>query len=86
MRKLLGLLVIVVLVAIVLLYMGFWRADVTGGSLPQVKAEGGSLPSVDVDSKEVVVGTEQREIDVPTVTTEKETINVPVVDVQEKGE
>jgi hypothetical protein len=86
MRKLLALVIIVILVALVLLYMGFWRADFIGGSLPQVTAEGGSLPSVDVDSKEVVVGTEQREIDVPTVTTEKETINVPVVDVKEVNE
>ena len=86
MRKLMAVILIIVLIAIVLLYMGFWRADVTGGSLPEVSAEGGSLPSVDVDSKEVVVGTEQREIDVPTVQTEKETITVPTVGVQEKDE
>jgi hypothetical protein len=86
MRKLLGLIIIVVLVALVLLYMGFWRADFTGGSLPQVSAEGGSLPSVDVQSKEVVVGTEQKQIEVPTMSTETETINVPVVEVKERGE
>jgi hypothetical protein len=86
MRKLLGLIIIIVLIALVLLYMGFWRADFSGGSLPQVTAEGGSLPSVDVDSKEVVVGTQEKQIEVPTVKTETETINVPVVEVKEKGE
>jgi hypothetical protein len=86
MRTLLGLIIIVILIALVLLYLGFWRADVTGGSLPQVTAEGGSLPSVDVQSKEVVVGTEAKQIEVPTVKTETETINVPVVKVEEKAE
>jgi hypothetical protein len=86
MRKLLGLIIIIVLIALVALYMGFWRADFTGGSLPQVTAEGGSLPSVDVESKEMVVGTEQKQIEVPTVSTETETINVPVVEMRERGE
>jgi hypothetical protein len=86
MRTLLGLLILLLIVALVLLYTGFWRADVSGGSLPKVTAEGGSLPSVDVDTKEVVVGTEQKQIDVPKVKTEKETITVPVVNVKEAGE
>jgi hypothetical protein len=86
MRTLLGLLILLLIVALVLLYTGFWRADVSGGSLPRVSAEGGSLPSVDVDTKEVVVGTEQKQIDVPKVKTEKETITVPVVNVKEAGE
>ncbi len=46
---------------------GFWSADVKSGDLPEVSVDGGKLPAVDVDSKEVVVGTEKKEIDVPVV-------------------
>lgn len=46
---------------------GFWSADVKEGVMPKVAVEGGQLPAVDVDSKEVVVGTEKKEIDVPVV-------------------
>ncbi len=38
---------------------------------------------VDLKSKEVVVGTTEKMIDVPKVKTEKETINVPVVGVKD---
>jgi hypothetical protein len=85
MRKLLALLVILVLIAAILFYTGFLRADVQGGSLPSVeggslpKVEGGSLPSVDVDAKEVVVGTKEESVDVPVVTTEERKVDVPVV-------
>lgn len=46
---------------------GFWSADVKEGAMPEVSVDGGKLPNVDVDSKEVVVGTEKKEIDVPVV-------------------
>lgn len=46
---------------------GFWSADVKEGEMPEVSVDGGKLPAVDVDSKEVVVGTEKKEIDVPVV-------------------
>jgi hypothetical protein len=46
---------------------GFWSADVKEGAMPEVSVDGGKLPAVDVDSKEVVVGTEKKEIDVPVV-------------------
>ncbi len=61
--------VLIVAVAIVglLFATGFWKADMTGGDVPEVSVKGGELPSVDVDSKEVVVGTKKEEIDVPTV-------------------
>ncbi|WP_268873886.1 MULTISPECIES: hypothetical protein [unclassified Sphingobium] len=35
--------------------------------MPEVSVKGGEVPKVDVDSKEVVVGTKKEEIDVPTV-------------------
>jgi len=53
---------------------GFWTADVKEGEIPKVSVDGGKLPAVDVDSKEVVVGTETKEVE------------VPVVDVKDNGE
>ena len=49
-------------------------------------AKGGSLPKVDLDSKEVVVGTTEKTVEVPKVKTEKETISVPAVGVKDNGE
>jgi hypothetical protein len=57
----------VVAIVAILFATGFWTADVREGSLPEVSIKGGSLPKVDVDSKEVVVGTKRTEVDVPTV-------------------
>ncbi|MEO5597154.1 MAG: hypothetical protein ABIQ66_00900 [Novosphingobium sp.] len=78
------LLAIVAIIAI-LFATGFWKADVNGGSMPDVKvsAKGGSLPSVDMQSKEVVVGSKDATIDVPKVTTEKTTVQVPVLGVKD---
>jgi len=79
-----GIVGILVLIVVVLFGSGFWSADVTKeGSLPEVSVDGGSIPKVDLDSKEVVVGTKKTEIDVPKVKTEKETIDVPVVGVKD---
>jgi hypothetical protein len=87
-RTVLGLLVVIVLIAIVLFATGFWSADVKEGALPDVdvSAEGGKMPGVDVDSKELVVGTTETNIEVPKVTTETEKVNVPVVGVKDNGE
>ncbi len=86
-RTILGLLVVVVLIAIVLFATGFWSADVKEGELPNVdvSAEGGKLPDVNVDSKELVVGTTEAEIEVPKVETETQTVDVPVVGVKDNG-
>jgi hypothetical protein len=51
----------------VLFATGFWSADVKEGDMPEFSVKGGALPKVDVDSKEVVVGTKKEEIEVPTV-------------------
>ena len=79
--------VLVVLIAIIglLFATGFWKANVQGGSLPDVKvsAQGGSLPDVDVKSKKVVVGTKETTVDVPKVETKKAKIDVPVVGVKD---
>lgn len=79
--------IVVLALAIVglLFATGFWSADVKGGALPEVKmsAEGGKLPSVDLDSKEVVVGTTKQTVTVPKVETQKTTIDVPTVGVKD---
>ncbi|MGK2911903.1 MAG: hypothetical protein ACSLE1_19200 [Sphingobium sp.] len=65
-----AILVIVALAIIGFLFAtGFWSADVKEGALPDVdvSAEGGKLPGVDLDSKEVVVGTKKTEVEVPVV-------------------
>ena len=78
-------LVIVAIVAL-LFATGFWSADVKEGALPDVKvsADGGKLPDVNLDSKELVVGTKKTEIEVPKVKTETEEIDVPVVGVKDE--
>ncbi|MFW2828604.1 hypothetical protein [Sphingomonas sp. ID0503] len=78
--------VLAAIIAAILFATGFWSADVKEGALPDVKVSGGELPKVDVDSKEVVVGTTSTTVDVPKVTTEKESISVPVVGVKDNGE
>lgn len=61
--------VIAAVIVALLFASGFWTADVKEGALPDVdvSAKGGEMPAVDVDSKEVVVGTKKETIDVPTV-------------------
>ncbi|WP_245409661.1 hypothetical protein [Allosphingosinicella vermicomposti] len=89
MRKVLVLLAIVVIVAIVLFATGFWKVDQTKeGALPDVNisAEGGQLPAFDVDSKEVVVGTTETNVEVPKIETKTETVEVPTVGVKDNGE
>jgi len=82
-----GLIIALAAIIIALLFLtGFWSADVKkSGSLPDVhvSAQGGSLPEVDVHSKEVVVGTKPTKVTVPKVETTKTTINVPVVGVKD---
>lgn len=60
-------LILVLAVVGILFATGFWKADVSGGDVPEVSVKGGELPKVDVDSKAVVVGTKKETIDVPTV-------------------
>jgi hypothetical protein len=86
-----GRTVIIVIVAIaaivgVLFATGFWSADVKEGALPEVSVKGGTMPNVDLDSKQVVVGTSKTEVEVPKVKTETETVEVPTVGVKDNGE
>lgn len=80
------LLLLAVVVIVVLFATGFFSATVTKqGEMPNVsvKADAGALPVVDVDSKQIVVGTKPTAVDVPTVETKKVTVDVPVVGVKD---
>ena len=82
----LGMILLLAVVVIAILFAtGFFSAKVTEGKMPKVsvKADAGALPDVDLDSKQVVVGTKQATVEVPTVDTKKETIDVPVVGVKD---
>ncbi|WP_332812847.1 hypothetical protein [Sphingomonas sp.] len=88
-RKVLAVLAVIILVVIVLFATGFWSINQTReGELPDVdvSAEGGQLPGFDADSKEVVVGTTETEVEVPKVETETTTVDVPVIGVKDSGE
>ena len=63
-----GIIIVLIHAVVGILFAtGFWKADVTGGDMPEVTVQGGALPKVDVDSKEVVVGTKTEEVEVPVV-------------------
>ena len=66
-RTLAIVLILVLAIVGILFATGFWKADVSGGDMPEVSVKGGEVPKVDVDSKEVVVGTKKEEVEVPTV-------------------
>ena len=77
-RFLLGLLALAVLILIILVWTGFLSLEQTRQArLPSVdfNVQGGQMPAVDVDAKEVTIGT--REAEVP------QSVDVPVVNVQD---
>jgi beta-lactam-binding protein with PASTA domain len=82
----LSLAAVAVVIVGVLFATGFWSAEVTEeGEMPDVdvSASAGKLPEVDLDSKEVVVGTKETTVEVPKVKTEEEKIDVPVIGVKD---
>ncbi len=80
------ILVVIAVVVGLLFATGFWSADVKKGALPEVSVKGGDLPKVDLDSKEVVVGSSKTKVEVPKVETETKTVDVPTVGVKDNGE
>lgn len=66
-RTLIILLAILAILAAIGFATGFFSADSSGGSLPEVSVKGGALPDVDVDSKSIDVTTEKQTIEVPTL-------------------
>ena len=77
-RFLLGLLALAVLILIILVWTGFLSLEQTRQArLPSVdfNVQGGQMPAVDVDAKEVTIGTQDTNV--------QQSIDVPVVDVQD---
>ena len=88
-RFILTILVLVVLAMIVAVATGF--VDLTSsGQLraPKVNvtAQGGEVPKLDVDTKEVVVGTTEKTVGVPKIGIEQSKINVPTIGVQDNDD
>ncbi len=85
-RTILIVLILVVLAAIAAYALGLFSVDQTKeGALPtvEVNAEGGQLPSFDVDAADINVDTKDTTVEVPTVevNTKKTTVEVPTVSV-----
>ena len=79
MRALLVLIGLAALVVAGLMATGMMTLQTTPGSLPSLHLDGGKAPAVKANVATISVGTENRSIDVPTVTTTSKTITVPTV-------
>lgn len=77
MRFLLALVGLAALAVVALVSLGMLKIDTKAGSLPSVSMTGGKAPSVDAKMATVEFGTENKSIDVPTVTTTTKTVAVP---------
>ncbi|WP_296611648.1 hypothetical protein [Sphingomonas sp.] len=85
MRFLLALVGIAALILIALLAFGMISINGRPGSLPTVKLEGGQAPEVNANMATVNFGTENKTVEVPTVTTTSKTIKVPTIHVDKPG-
>jgi hypothetical protein len=84
-RFILTILVLVVLAAIVGVATGFVDLNSSGqlrAPKVNVTAQGGEVPRIDVDTKEIVVGTKETDVRVPTIGTQDSKIRVPVIGVK----
>jgi hypothetical protein len=85
MRFLLALVGIAALILIALLAFGMISINGRPGSFPTVKLEGGQAPQVNANMATVNFGTENKTVEVPTVTTTSKTIKVPTIHVDKPG-
>ena len=86
-RALLGLIAIGLVIFIILVLTGVVSLTTEGEfRIPDVNvsATGGEVPSIDVDAKEVVIGTTQKQVEVPSMGTENATVEVPTVEVRDQ--
>jgi hypothetical protein len=86
MRFLLALIGLAAVVVVVMLSLGWLTLKTTPGSLPSVAVSGGSAPSVEANVATLSVGTENKTVEVPTVTTTEKTIAVPTVKMQKPAQ
>lgn len=86
MRFLLALVGLAALVVVALVSLGMLRLDTKAGSLPSVSVNGGKAPSVDAKMATVQFGTENKTVEVPTMSTTTKTISVPTLKVQKPAD
>ena len=86
MRTILVLVGLAALVVAGLLATGMMTLSTVPGSLPTVHFDGGKAPVVKADVATVTLGTENRAIEVPTVTTTTRTVTVPTVTMNKPAE
>lgn len=84
-RAILAVLIVVVVVAIAAVATNFVNIR-TSGELraPTVSMQGGSMPTVAVDTKRVVLETREKSVETPTLETQTANVEVPVVRTQER--
>ena len=88
-RFILTILVVAVLVMIVGVATGFVDLNSSGqlrAPKVNVTAEGGEVPKLDVDTKELVVGTTETNVAVPNIGIERSKIKVPTIGVKDDGD
>ncbi len=88
-RFILTILVLVVIAAIVAVSTGLVNLNASGelkAPKVNVSAEGGQVPKLDVDTKELVVGTTEANVGVPKIGIEKSQIQVPTIGVRDDRE
>jgi len=84
-RTILAILIIVVLVAIAAVATGYVDISTKGQfRAPAVAVTGGEVPTVDVDTKRIVVEGHNRTVEVPEVGTTTTNVEVPVVRTEEQ--
>lgn len=81
MRFLLALVGLAAVVVVALVALGMLKIDTKAGSLPSVSVDGGTAPRVKAKMATVELGTANRSVEVPTVTTTTKTIAVPTLTV-----
>ncbi|MFM9978252.1 MAG: hypothetical protein ACKVOP_09470 [Sphingomonadaceae bacterium] len=82
MRPVIAIVLVAVAALIAAFAFGVVDIDQTReGALPEIRADGGNLPEFDVKTADVDITTTNTTIDVPTVETRKETVQLPNVEV-----
>lgn len=83
MRGFLALIVIIVLGLVVASATGLINLTSSGKlEAPKIETTGGSVPSVEVNTGKINIGTENKSVEVPTVKTEEKTVKVPTIGVE----
>jgi hypothetical protein len=86
-----GLIIAVVAVIAIIAAFAFGLIDISQtreANLPEIKAEGGQMPSFDADVADVDVGSTNTTVKVPTVDvgTSSEKVELPTLDVKKTNE